>query len=63
MNQNRNNQVFNVLADGSLFVRGGRGKDEIGFSIVSKSGGKNELKIAYAASDQIANCGKLALLA
>jgi OOP family OmpA-OmpF porin len=45
LNQNRMNQVFNVLADGSLFIRGGRSKDEIGFSIVSKSGGKTELKI------------------
>jgi OOP family OmpA-OmpF porin len=45
LNQNRMNQVFNVLADGSLLVRGGRGKDEIGFSIVSKTGSKTELKV------------------
>lgn len=45
-NQNHTNQVFTVLSDGSLFIRGGRGKDEIGFSIVSKGGSQTELKIA-----------------
>jgi OOP family OmpA-OmpF porin len=45
LNQNRMNQVFNVLPDGSLFIRGGRSKDEIGFSIVAKGGGKTELKV------------------
>ena len=38
-NQSRSNQVFNVLPDGSLFIRGGRSKNEKGFSIVSKNGG------------------------
>ena len=45
LNQNRYNTVFNVLPDGSLFVRGGRGKNDKGFSIVSPSGGWNELPI------------------
>src|SRR5688572_24267720 len=44
-NQNRMNQVFTVLPDGSLFIRGGRGKDEIGFSIVTTSGKETELKV------------------
>lgn len=44
-NQNHTNQVFGVLPDGSLFIRGGKGKDEIGFSIVSTSGGFTELKV------------------
>ncbi len=46
LNQSRSNQVFNVLPDGSLFVRGGRGKNDKGFSIVNKSGGAiTELKV------------------
>jgi OOP family OmpA-OmpF porin len=45
LNQNRSNQVFNVLPDGSLFVRGGRGKNDKGFSIISKGGGTTELKV------------------
>lgn len=46
LNQSRSNQVFNVLPDGSLFVRGGRGKNDKGFSIVNKSGGGiTELKV------------------
>src|SRR5690349_1207529 len=45
LNQNRMNQVFNVLPDGSLFIRGGRGKDELGFSIVSKGRSQTELKV------------------
>lgn len=45
LNQNRSNQVFNVLPDGSLFVRGGRGKNDKGFSIVSSGGGLTELKV------------------
>ncbi len=45
INQNRYNTVFNVLPDGSLFVRGGRGKNEKGFSIVSPSGAWIELPI------------------
>ncbi len=44
-NQHRSNQVFTALPDGSLFVRGGRGSDGKGFSIVSPSGAWNELVI------------------
>ncbi|HEX8061017.1 MAG TPA: OmpA family protein [Cyclobacteriaceae bacterium] len=46
VNHSRANQVFGVLPDGSLFVRGGRGKDELGFSIVSTGGSLTELKVA-----------------
>ncbi len=44
-NQHRSNQVFNVLPDGSLFVRGGRGRDSKGFSIVSPSGSWQEITV------------------
>jgi outer membrane protein OmpA-like peptidoglycan-associated protein len=44
-NQNRNNAVFNFLPDGSQFIRGGRSKNEKGFSIVSTSGSVRELKV------------------
>lgn len=44
-NQSKNNQVFQVLADGSLLVRGGRSKNEKSFSLVSASGSWQELKI------------------
>jgi len=44
-NQNRNNAVFNFLADGSQFIRGGSSKNEAGFSIVSSSGSLSELKV------------------
>ena len=45
LNQNRYNQVFNVLPDGSLFIRGGHSKNSKGFSIVSPSGAVSELRI------------------
>jgi len=44
-NQNRFNQVFNFMPDGSLFIRGGSSKNSPGFSIVSQSGNWNELSI------------------
>lgn len=44
-NQNRSNQVFNVLPDGSLFVRGGKGRDSKGFSIVSPNGSWQEISV------------------
>jgi len=45
LNQNRYNQVFNVVADGSLLVRGGRAKNSKGFSMVSPGGSWTELTI------------------
>jgi OOP family OmpA-OmpF porin len=45
VNHSRANQVFGVLPDGSLFIRGGRGKDEVGFSISSLGGSLTELKV------------------
>lgn len=44
-NQHRSNQVFNVLPNGSLFVRGGRGNDSKGFSIVSPDGRWEEITV------------------
>ena len=44
-NQNKANQVFQVLADGSLLVRGGRSKNDKGFSMVSPGGAWTELKV------------------
>ncbi|MBL7865040.1 MAG: OmpA family protein [Cyclobacteriaceae bacterium] len=44
-NQNKSNQVFQVLTDGTLLVRGGRSRDEKGFTLVSAGGSWNELKI------------------
>lgn len=44
-NEHRSNQVFNVLPDGSLFVRGGRGRDSKGFSIVSPGGNWQEITV------------------
>ncbi len=45
LNQNRYNQVFNTLPDGSLLVRGGRAKNSKGFSLVSSGGAWTELSI------------------
>ena len=44
-NDHRSNQVFNVLPDGSLFVRGGKGRDSKGFSIVSPGGSWQEMSV------------------
>lgn len=44
-NQSKANQVFQVLPDGTLLVRGGRSKNEVGFSLVSPGGGWTELNI------------------
>ena len=44
-NQNRYNQVFNFMPDGSLFIRGGRAKNSVGFSLVSANGNWNELRV------------------
>jgi OmpA-OmpF porin, OOP family len=45
-NVHRSNQVFTVLPDGNLFIKGGRTRGEKGFSIVSASGSLNELEVA-----------------
>lgn len=45
LNQNRYNQVFNALPDGSLLVRGGRAKNSKGFSLVSSGGAWTELSV------------------
>jgi OmpA-OmpF porin, OOP family len=44
-NAHRSNQVFTTLADGSIFIKGGRRKDSKGFSIVSAGGSLTELPI------------------
>ena len=44
-NDHRSNQVFNVLPDGSLFIRGGKGRDSRGFSIVSPNGNWQEITV------------------
>ncbi len=44
-NQSKSNQVFQVLSDGTLLVRGSRSKNEKGFSLVSSGGSWTELKI------------------
>jgi len=53
LNDNRYNQVFNVLADGSLLIRGGRAKNSKGFSLVSPGGSITELDIpGFSAMDK-----------
>ncbi len=42
-NQGKTNQVFQVLHDGTLLVRGGRSKNDKGFSLVSPSGQWSEV--------------------
>jgi outer membrane protein OmpA-like peptidoglycan-associated protein len=44
-NQNKSNQVFQVLSDGSLLVRGGRSKNDKSFSLVSPGGSWSELNV------------------
>lgn len=45
LNQNRYNQVFSALPDGSLLVRGGRAKNSKGFSLLTSGGSLTELTI------------------
>ncbi len=53
LNDNRYNQVFNVMPDGSLLIRGGKAKNSKGFSLVSPSGSITELNISgFAAMDK-----------
>lgn len=44
-NNHRSNQVFTALPDGSLFIKGGKGKDAKGFSIISAGGSMTELNV------------------
>lgn len=44
-NNNKTNQVFQVMHDGTLLVRGTRSKNEVGFSLVSPGGAWTVLKI------------------
>ncbi len=44
-NNSHSNQVFTVLNDGTLFIKGGRGKDENGFSLVGFGGASVELNV------------------
>ena len=44
-NNHHNNQVFTALPDGSLFIKGGKGRDEKGFSIVNAGGSIKELEV------------------
>jgi OmpA-OmpF porin, OOP family len=44
-NIHRSNQVFTILPDGSIFIKGGKSKGEKGFSIANKGGGLTELEV------------------
>jgi OOP family OmpA-OmpF porin len=44
-NEHRSNQVFTILPDGNIFIKGGRSKGEKGFSIVSPGGNLQELDV------------------
>ena len=44
-NIHRSNQVFTVLPDGNIFIKGGRTKGEKGFSLVTMGGGLRELEV------------------
>jgi outer membrane protein OmpA-like peptidoglycan-associated protein len=44
-NIHRSNQVFTVLSDGSLFIKGGKNRGEKGFSIAKAGGGLRELDV------------------
>jgi OmpA-OmpF porin, OOP family len=44
-NIHRSNQVFTILPDGSLFIKGGKSRGEKGFSIASIGGGLRELAV------------------
>ncbi|NOT74473.1 MAG: OmpA family protein [Cyclobacteriaceae bacterium] len=44
-NQNKTNQVFQVLSDGTLLVRGGKSRNSIGFSLVRNGSTWTELSV------------------
>jgi len=44
-NNSHSNQVFTILPDGSLFIKGGKSKNEKGFSIVNTGGSIRELSV------------------
>ncbi len=44
-NNSHSNQVFTILPDGSLFIRGGKSKNEKGFCKVSTTGNLKELDV------------------
>ncbi len=44
-NHHHSNQVFTALPDGSLFIKGERGRDSKGFSIISAGGSVKELNV------------------
>lgn len=44
-NNSHSNQVFTVMKDGTLFIKGGKGKDEKGFSLITSGGGVTELDV------------------
>ena len=44
-NNHRSNQVFTLLSDGTLFIRGGKSKNEKGFSLVDPSNRLTELEV------------------
>src|SRR5690606_31634816 len=51
-NNNRSNQVFTVMKDGTLFIKGGKGKDEKGFSLVT---GRTQTEIKVKDFDKMNN--------
>ena len=44
-NMHPSNQVFTILPDGNIFIKGGRSKGEKGFSIANPNGGLMELDV------------------
>src|SRR5690606_31684547 len=44
-NIHHSNQVFTILPDGSIFIKGGRSRGEKGFSIVTPGGNLTELDV------------------
>src|SRR5690606_16055710 len=51
-NDSKSNQVFTIFEDGSLFIKGGRSKNEKGFSIVS---GRSKTELNVPGFDKMNN--------